>query len=163
MEIGILFALVPQLRVLMSRINYLDHSADNQNLNLKIEEFLLEDVKLNPDNVWLRFWKGDDSVVLGKSQKIEEVCNIENCIDDNVGVYRRFSGGGAVFHDSGNLNIAIALDRKRWKLPLDPKKSFEWLSLIIQRFLNENGLNSSTGRISDILAAKSDDLSLIHI
>ena len=157
MEIGILFALVPQLRVLMSRINYLDHSADNQNLNLKIEEFLLEDVKLNPDNVWLRFWKGDDSVVLGKSQKIEEVCNIENCIDDNVGVYRRFSGGGAVFHDSGNLNIAIALDRKRWKLPLNPKKSFEWLSLIIQRFLNENGLNSSTGRISDILAAKSDD------
>ena len=42
-------------------------------------------------------------------------------------------------------------------MPLDPKKSFEWLSIIIQRFLNKNGLSSSTGRISDILASNGGD------
>ncbi len=139
------------------KINCLDYSAEDPKIDLSIEECLLEDVKSNPDNVWLRFWRGRDSVIVGKSQDIEEVCNIEKCIEDEVGVYRRFSGGGAVFHDFGNLNIAIALDRKKWNLPLDPKKSFEWLSVIIQRFLNKNGLSSSTGRISDILASNGGD------
>tara|TARA_B100000029_G_scaffold486471_1_gene540866 strand:- start:21 stop:761 length:741 start_codon:yes stop_codon:yes gene_type:complete len=139
------------------KINFLDYSAEDPKIDLNIEEYLLENVKLNPDSVWLRFWRGRDSVILGKSQNIREVCNIENCIKDNIGVYRRFSGGGAVFHDFGNLNIAIALDRKKWNLPLDPKKSFEWLSLIIQRFLNQNGLKSSTARISDIMASDGKD------
>ena len=138
------------------KIKCLDYSAEDPKIDLNIEEYLLEDVKSNPNNIWLRFWRGTDSVILGKSQDIEEVCNIKQCIKDKIGVYRRFSGGGAVFHDLGNLNIAIALDRKKWNLPLDPKKSFEWLSLIIQRFLKENGLKSSTGRISDILASNGE-------
>ena len=49
----------------------LELTSEAQNLNLRIEEFLLEDIKLNPENVWLRFWKGDDSVILGKQKKIE--------------------------------------------------------------------------------------------
>ncbi len=55
----------------------------------------------------LRFYKNRDSVILGRFQCPEIEANEEFCEKNGIPVIKRISGGGAVFHDLGNLNIAI--------------------------------------------------------
>ena len=87
-----------------------------------------------------------------RSQKVGEVVHRESCIESGVGIYRRCSGGGAVLHGEGNLNLSLVLDREYWKIPLDPKSSFLWCGRFLTDWLSSLGLNTGVGRISDILA-----------
>lgn len=99
---------------------------DTQNidpfLHLAREWYLLENSKLN--DVWLYFWKSEDSVILGKNQVPWVEINIPYCKKHNIKVARRISGGGTVFHDLGNLNYSFIIPREIYS-----EKSF--LQLII--------------------------------
>ncbi|MCH7494240.1 lipoate--protein ligase family protein [bacterium] len=123
-------------------------------VDLAFEEALLEEFRASPgtERVLLRTWVGAPAVVIGRSQDPRKVVHIHACKADGVGVYRRCSGGGAVIHDSGNLNITLVLDRPSWRLPLDPRRSFAWCARIVTGFLAEHGLETGSGRISDITA-----------
>ena len=55
----------------------------------------------------VRFWRNPKSVILGRSQDICEEVNITYCQEHRIKLGRRISGGGAVFHDKGNLNISF--------------------------------------------------------
>jgi len=59
----------------------------------------------------VRFWKSEPSVVLGRFQCVHEEVNIEFCRNNDISIARRFTGGGTVFHDEGNLNISFCLDQ----------------------------------------------------
>lgn len=83
---------------------------DNQNvndprINLAIEEYLLRSVKLSEP--LLLFYINAPSVIIGRNQNtIEEIDG--NYIEaNNIHVVRRLSGGGAVYHDLGNLNFSF--------------------------------------------------------
>ena len=58
----------------------------------------------------LRLWRSDRSVVLGRSQLAEAEVDARACRDLGVVVLRRFTGGGAVYHDPGNLNVTLVVD-----------------------------------------------------
>lgn len=60
----------------------------------------------------LRLWRSDRSVVLGRSQLAEAEVDARACRDLDVPVLRRFSGGGAVYHDPGNLNVTLVVGRE---------------------------------------------------
>lgn len=84
----------------------IDEKIYNPPLNLSIEEIIFR--KIEKDNLTiLRFWQNDKSVIIGSSQKINEVVNMEKCRNLGINIYRRFSGGGAVYQDLGNLNYSI--------------------------------------------------------
>jgi lipoate-protein ligase A len=90
----------------------IDSNFINPYFNMALEEAIAkavgEELALNT----IRFWRNDKSVILGRFQSLELEVDLNACIKHNVAVVRRFTGGGAVYHDLGNLNYSIALNKK---------------------------------------------------
>lgn len=80
-------------------------------INLSEEEKLFNSIK--EDTITLRFWVNSPCVVIGKFQKEEYEVNFEIAKSLNIPIIRRFSGGGAVYHDEGVLNITIVKERNQ--------------------------------------------------
>jgi lipoate-protein ligase A len=83
---------------------------DNQGIhdpaiNLAIEEFALKHLPM--DDSYLLFYINHPSIIIGKHQNTIEEINQEYCKENNVQIVRRLSGGGAVYHDLGNLNFSF--------------------------------------------------------
>ena len=57
-----------------------------------------------------------NAVIIGRNQNAWKECNIANMDADGVQLVRRHSGGGAVFHDNGNLNFSFITDEKHYDL-----------------------------------------------
>jgi lipoate---protein ligase len=74
--------------------------------NLALEEAL---VRAIPPVPVLRIWQNDACVVIGRGQRPHREANVAACARAGVAVLRRASGGGAVYHDLGNLNITLAV------------------------------------------------------
>ncbi len=75
-------------------------------VNLALEEALVRAIPLVP---LLRIWQNEACVVIGRGQRVEREANIVACAAAGVPVLRRASGGGAVYHDLGNLNVTMAV------------------------------------------------------
>ncbi|MEC0092792.1 lipoate--protein ligase [Paenibacillus macquariensis] len=83
---------------------------DNQGIhdpaiNLAIEEFALKHLPM--DDSYLLFYINHPSIIIGKHQNTIEEINQEYCKENDVQIVRRLSGGGAVYHDLGNLNFSF--------------------------------------------------------
>lgn len=76
-------------------------------LNLAREEVLVS----GGEGVGLMLWRGPGAVVLGKNQNPWRECNLEVIEERGLGLGRRISGGGSVYHDPGNLNFSWVLPR----------------------------------------------------
>ncbi len=74
--------------------------------NLALEEAL---VRAIPPVPLLRIWQNGACVVLGRGQRLEREANVAACAAAGIAVLRRASGGGAVYHDLGNLNITLVV------------------------------------------------------
>lgn len=74
-------------------------------INLAIEEFALR--HLPADESYLLFYVNEPSIIIGKNQNTLEEINPEYVKENNLHVVRRLSGGGAVYHDLGNLNFSF--------------------------------------------------------
>ena len=59
----------------------------------------------------IRLWRNDRCVVVGRSQIADAEVDAAACLELGVPVLRRFTGGGTVYHDPGNLNVTIVLRR----------------------------------------------------
>ncbi|BFT71602.1 lipoate--protein ligase [Paenibacillus sp. P36] len=74
-------------------------------INLAIEEYALR--HLPDQDSYLLFYMNEPSIIIGKNQNTLEEINPEYVKDHNLHVVRRLSGGGAVYHDLGNLNFSF--------------------------------------------------------
>lgn len=74
-------------------------------VNLAIEEYALK--HLSAEQSYLLFYINSPSIIIGKHQNTIEEINQEYVKDHNIQVVRRLSGGGAVYHDLGNLNFSF--------------------------------------------------------
>ncbi len=82
-----------------------NNSITNPAVNLAIEEYAVRNFDLSEDYVFL--YSNENSVICGKNQNVFEEIDYKFCIENNIGAFRRISGGGAVFHDTGNLNFSF--------------------------------------------------------
>ena len=71
--------------------------------HLAAEEYLL---KQGTDPVFM-LWQDTPSVVMGKHQSVSLEVNREWAEEQQIQIARRFSGGGAVYHDLGNVNLTF--------------------------------------------------------
>lgn len=74
-------------------------------INLAIEEYALKNLDI--DETYLLFYINEPSIIIGKNQNTIEEINTEYVESENLHVVRRLSGGGAVYHDLGNLNFSF--------------------------------------------------------
>ena len=107
--------------------------------NLATEEYILTE---RHDDV-LFFYVNAKSVIIGRNQNAYAEVNVPFCKQEGIDVIRRLSGGGAVYHDEGNINFCF-ITRKEEK-PLDG----QWLSLI-QASLKTIGIHTSQGKRKEL-------------
>ena len=98
---------------------------DNNNitdpyLNLALEEFCLRNLDAGFD--YLLFYVNKPSVVVGKHQNPFQEFNFEYAQENGIQLVRRISGGGAVYHDEGNLNFSFITGFHRQKLDYFKKR-----------------------------------------
>lgn len=75
-------------------------------INLAIEEYVLKNMDIDVDS-YLLFYINEPSIIIGKNQNTVEEVNTEYVDANGIHVVRRLSGGGAVYHDLGNLNFSF--------------------------------------------------------
>ena len=87
---------------------YLETGSTDAAYNLAFEQYVLENVTRG--NV-LILWQNDNTVVIGQNQNAAQEVNLPFVRENGIRVVRRLTGGGAVFHDMGNLNYSLIADR----------------------------------------------------
>ena len=75
--------------------------------NLAFEEYILNH-RLKGD--YLLLWQNDNAVIIGQNQNTSEEINEDFIREHKIRVVRRMTGGGAVYHDLGNLNYSFITD-----------------------------------------------------
>jgi lipoate---protein ligase len=122
---------------------------DNQNildprLNLAIEEHLLRNFNLAEDI--LLFYINEPSIIIGRNQNTLEEINHEYVQKNGIHVVRRLSGGGAVYHDLGNLNYSFITGSGKENF-----NNFKKFTAPVIRALLDLGVKAELGGRNDII------------
>ena len=88
-------------------MRFIKNSNTNPFFNLALDEYAMKHIDSDEDFFFL--WLNEPSVIIGKNQNAIEEINKEFIDRRNIHVARRVSGGGAVYHDFGNLNFTFII------------------------------------------------------
>lgn len=115
---------------------FVPNENNDPRVNLAIEIYLLQEMKV--DEPILLFYINEPSIIIGRNQNTIEEINKEYVDAHGIHVVRRFSGGGAVYHDFGNLNFSFIM-------PDDGNsfRDFEKLTKPIIQALHEMGVEGA--------------------
>lgn len=91
-------------------MRYLVSPSSDPAWNLALEEFAFD--RLPRTDEYFMLWRNHNTVVVGKHQNTAEEVNSDYIRAHGVTVVRRLSGGGAVYHDLGNLNFTFIRDAR---------------------------------------------------
>lgn len=105
-------------------MKYVENFSNDPRYNLAFEEYCFKSLPVEEDYVIL--WINGPAIIVGKNQNTLEEVNIDYVKENHIEVVRRITGGGAVYHDLGNLNFSIIknkgenkkIDFKRYNIPI---------------------------------------------
>lgn len=105
-------------------MKYILSNSFNPYFNLALEEYIFKTVGMQEDFIIL--WQNENTIVIGRHQNTIEEINANFVQENNINVVRRITGGGAVYHDLGNLNFSFItgydkndmIDYKKYTIPV---------------------------------------------
>ncbi|MBR1514684.1 MAG: lipoate--protein ligase [Bacteroidales bacterium] len=112
----------------------------NPFLNRAVEQYLTDCQAA--DTVTMYLWKNQQTVVIGYNQNPYSECNVQLLLDEGGHLMRRGTGGGAVYHDLGNINFSFVADKSLYDL----KKQMS----VIQEALLKYGLRTEMSGRNDL-------------
>ncbi len=99
----------------------------------------------------LRIWRNMNAIIIGYFQRAEEEVNLDVAASIGAAVVRRFTGGGAVYHDLGNLNYALSLASTGKRVSLD--LVFKELTKGPVDALRSLGFSADVQNVNDIIVS----------
>lgn len=110
--------------------------------NLALEDWIYKNYNFDNHHV-LMLWANDPCVVIGRHQNPFSEANISQLTRNGITLARRNSGGGAVFHDRGNLNCTFFTPRERYNRNYN-------LNIITRALFREWNINAEISKRDDI-------------
>ncbi len=111
--------------------------------NLALEEYILS--YLTEENRCILFlWQNDNAVIVGRNQNAKNECDFDAMKKYGTKLVRRSTGGGAVFHDLGNLNFSIICPKEMYEV----KRSIE----VVKKAVSSSGIAAEYSGRNDLLA-----------
>ncbi|USK60680.1 lipoate--protein ligase [Peribacillus asahii] len=114
-------------------------------INLAIEEYALKHLDINES--YLLFYINKNAIIIGKNQNTVEEINQDYVDEQGITVVRRLSGGGAVYHDLGNLNFSFIT-----KDDGDSFHNFKKFTEPVVKALGKLGVQAELSGRNDIMA-----------
>jgi lipoate---protein ligase len=123
---------------------YIRNPSHNPFFNLALEEYALRE--LPQDNEYFMLWQNDPAIIVGVSQNTLDEINPEFVQQNKIHVARRRSGGGAVYHDHGNLNFSFIVNRT-------PGRTFDFkrFTVPVIHALHKLGISSAFSNRNDLV------------
>lgn len=112
-------------------------------VNLALEYYSLRN--FDPEEDYLLFYINEPSIIIGRNQNTLEEINHEYVEENNIHVVRRRSGGGAVYHDLGNLNFSFLTEYAP-----DSLHNFKKFTDPVVRVLHDMGVDAELSGRNDI-------------
>lgn len=130
------------------KVNIILSDSMDPYVNLALEEYLSQ--MMDREELIFYLWQNDHTVVIGRNQNPFLQCDMDYINANGVRIARRMSGGGAVYHDTGNLNYTIITGREHFSV----ERNFQivldvlWELQIHAECSGRNDIIAGTGKIS---------------
>lgn len=123
---------------------YVRNDSNNAYFNIALEEFILKK-SLKTGETYVILYINDPAIIIGKHQNTIEEVNREYVKENNIYVVRRMSGGGAVYHDEGNLNFSYIL-----KAGKEEVNNFQKFTQPVIKALDKMGIQAKLSGRNDL-------------
>lgn len=125
----------------MQKFKFLTHENRDAYFNIASEEYLLK----HTDGYYIYLWINDPAVIVGVNQNAIEEVNLSFTDSNGIKVVRRMTGGGAVYHDGGNLCYTVIA-------PYDSEKdNYRAFTAPVIKYLNSLGVKAEFSGRNDIV------------
>lgn len=110
------------------KLRYTETDCTNPFINLATEEYMT--FRAAEGEVIMYLWQNANTVVIGKNQNPWRECRVESMREGDCKLARRISGGGAVYHDLGNLNFTFIAREDEYNIPKQTEVILEAVRLL---------------------------------
>ena len=110
------------------KLRYTETDCTNPFINLATEEYMT--FRAAEGEVTMYLWQNANTVVIGKNQNPWRECRVESMREGDCKLARRISGGGAVYHDLGNLNFTFIAREDEYDIPKQTEVILEAVRLL---------------------------------
>lgn len=124
-------------------MRYLRNHSTDPYFNMAFDEYALECLTLDEPLFFL--WQNSPAVIVGLNQNVYAEVDMDYLCEHDIALVRRVTGGGAVYHDLGNLNYTIV------GRSADLHRDYPGYTRLIQQALQALGVDASLSGRNDIL------------
>jgi lipoate---protein ligase len=137
--------LVLRMKLRLIDIDY----PDDPYRNLAVDEAIFLEVMSGNSPPTFRFYKNSNAVIIGCFQLAEQEVDMNYAVQNDIKIAKRFTGGGAVYHDMGDLNYSI-ITKDSFEIGTNVQKLFSTMIRGALTSFKELGIDAVSGGLNDV-------------